>query len=511
MNQILELLQFAAPVFFPVLCGLWMISRKGKISRKNRCIFVTAVLVINLLLTVSAWTAKADAVVLWNLTKTIPVLLKADMLSKLFTGLLSVVWLLVGIFSFEYMKHEENAEHEEEHTRSLSGDTFYGFYLMVLGVMTGVGFAGNLITFYLFYEFMTLLSVPFVLHTMTKEAVFAAKKYLYYSVAGASLAVFGFAFLYSVSGGTIAFVPGGVFSNGIPADKQGILLFAVFLLIIGFGTKAGMFPMHGWLPSAHPVAPAPASAVLSGMITKTGVLGILRVIYYLVGADNLRGTWVQYAFLVLTLITVFMGSMLAYKEQIFKKRLAYSTVSQVSYVLFGIALLHPVALIGSLLHIIYHSVLKCTLFLNAGAVIYKTGKTKVEELVGIGKEMPVTMWTYTIAALGLVGIPPVCGFISKWYLCLGALDSGTGIVEYLGPVILLLSALLTAGYLLPITIKGFFPGAEYDYASLKKKEPNGLMIVPMTVFAAAAVLLGMFPNALVEFFTGIVTQLGMLL
>lgn len=510
MNQILESLQFAVPIFFPVLCGLLILLLGERISRKSRCAIVAAALFANLLFTVFAWTSNADSAVLFHLTKTVPVLFRTDMLSRLFTGLLSVVWLLVGIFSFEYMKHEESAEHGENRTRSLSGSTFYGFYMMVLGVMDGAFFAGNLITFYLFYEFMTLLSVPFVLHTMTKEAIFAAKKYLYYSIAGASMAVFGFAVLYSASEANIAFVPGGVFPDGIPADRQALLLIAVFLLIVGFGTKAGMFPMHGWLPSAHPVAPAPASAVLSGMITKCGVFGILRIVFYLVGADNLRGTWVQYAFLALALITVFMGSMLAFKEQLFKKRLAYSTVSQVSYVLFGIALLHPVALVGSLLHVVYHSVLKCTLFLNAGAVIYKTGKTKVEELRGIGKEMPAVMWTYTIASLGLIGIPPLCGFISKWYLCIGALEAGIGITAYLGPVVLLVSALLTAGYLLPITIKGFFPGETYDYAALEKKEPNVLMLAPLAVFAAAAVLLGMFPNALANLFTEAVGLLHLL-
>lgn len=510
MDRLWNILQITAPIIVPILCGLWVMTRKRGSDRKRRCLFVTAALFLHLFLTVFAWTGREESVVLWNLTRNIPVLLKADGLSMLFTGLLSVIWLLVGVYSFEYMKHEESAEHIPEHTRSLSGNSFYGFYLMVLGVMTGVGFSGNLITFYLFYEFMTLLSVPFVLHTMTKEAIYAAKKYLYYSVTGASLAVIGFAFLYSASGENLNFLPGGVFTNGIPADRQETVLLSAFLLILGFGTKAGMFPMHGWLTSAHPVAPAPASAVLSGMITKTGVLGILRVILYLIGANHLKGTWVQTAFIVLTLITVFMGSMLAYKEQLLKKRLAYSTVSQVSYVLFGISLMHPVALTGALLHMICHSVIKCTLFLNAGAVIYKTGRTKVEELTGIGKEMPVSMWTYTIAALSLIGIPPMCGFISKWYLCLGALDCGIGFAEYPGPAVLLLSALLTAGYLLPITIKGFFPGEEYNYHTLIKKEPNYVMLIPMLLLASATVLLGILPNELTDFLSNLVRGLGML-
>lgn len=498
MNQILETIWLVAPVFFPVLCGLFVLAGRKK---RNKKLFTMAVLAVQCILTFLAWKYGAERLIVWQFTKNVPILFQVDTLSVLFTGLLSVIWLVAGIFSCEYMKHEDEKEKEEEHTKSLPVNVFYGFYLMVLGVMTGIGFAGNLITFYLFYEFMTLLSVPFVIHTMTKEAIFAAKKYLFYSVAGASMALGGFAFLYSLSGGNLEFTAGGIFSSGIAEEQQWKLLLASLLLILGFGTKAGMFPMHGWLPSAHPVAPAPASAVLSGVITKAGVLGIIRSIFYLVGADNLRGTWVQTTFMVLALITVFMGSMLAYKEKILKKRLAYSTVSQVSYVLFGLSLLHPVAFTGAILHIVFHSVMKTTLFLNAGAIIYRTGKTTVEELKAIGSAMPVTMWTYIIASLGLIGIPPFCGFISKWYLCIGALDTGISVFAYLGPAILLISALLTAGYLLPITIKGFFPGEEYERP--KRAEVNKTMLIPMLLLAAAIILFGLLPNGLTEQITAL--------
>ena len=255
--------------------------------------------------------------------------------------------------------------------------------------------------------------------------------------------------------------------------------------------------MHAWLTAAHPVAPAPASAVLSGVIVKAGVLGVIRVVYYLFGTEFLRGTWVQYAWLTLALITVLMGSMMAYLEKGFKKRLAYSTVSQVSYILFGLALMNEGGFTGAVLHSVFHALIKCALFLTAGAVIYKTGKKNVEEYRGIGKEMPVTIWCFTFVSLALIGIPPASGFISKWYLASGALDSGIRVFAYLGPVVLLVSALLTAGYLLPITVKGFLPGADYDYTALQKKEPSRLMIVPLVILAVLAVLLGMFPNGLV--------------
>ncbi len=190
-----------------------------------------------------------------------------------------------------------------------------------------------------------------------------------------------------------------------------------------------------------------------------------------------------------------------------KKRLAYSTVSQVSYILFGLALLEPSAMTGALLHVVFHAFIKVTLFLSAGAIIYKTGKTNVDEMTGIGKEMPVTIWCYTFASLALIGIPPASGFISKWYLATGALESGTGIFTWLGPVVLLISALLTAGYLLPVTIKGFLPGADFDYKNLQKKEPNLWMLIPLIIFAALSIFLGIFPNPLTEYIKTIVYSL----
>jgi len=275
-------------------------------------------------------------------------------------------------------------------------------------------------------------------------------------------------------------------------------------MILGFGVKAGMFPLHAWLPTAHPVAPAPASAVMSGIIVKMGILGMIRVVFYLIGADFIRGTWVQNVWMILSLLTVFMGSMLAYREKVMKKRLAYSTVSQASYILFGLSLLQPVAMTGALLHVVFHAVIKSCLFLSAGAIIYKTHKTNVEELRGIGKEMPVAIWCYTFASAALIGIPPASGFISKWYLATGSLASGIEVFSWLGPVVLLTSALLTAGYLLPITVNGFLPGADYDYAGLEKKEPCLTMLLPLLILAALAVLLGIFPNPLADYIAALV-------
>lgn len=479
-------------VFFPVILGLVILIRPEFKSRKEMLTVSGAGLVLTGIFALAVILGKEGSITLIRLGENLDIYFRVDNLGRIFACIVTIVWILCGFYSFEYMKHEK----EEKR--------YFGFYMMVYGVLLALDFAGNMITFYMFYEMMTLLSFPLVLHSKTREAMMGGVKYLFYSLCGAYMALLGIYFL-SRYGTTLDFTAGGVLDMNLVAGHEGLLLVIVFFMIIGFGVKAGMFPMHAWLPAAHPVAPAPASAVMSGLIVKAGVLGIIRVVYYLFGVDFIKGTWVQSAWLTLTLITVFMGSMLAYREKVMKKRLAYSTVSQVSYILFGLALLQPQAMTGAILHVVFHAFIKSTLFLCAGAIIYKTGKTNVDDLTGIGKEMPVTIWCYTFASLALIGIPPASGFISKWYLALGSLESGIRIFAWLGPVILLVSALLTAGYLLPITIKGFLPGADYDYASLVKREPVKMMVVPCAILAALAILLGVLPNPLINYISEIVS------
>lgn len=483
------------PVLLPILMGILVLTVKG--LRNNRTLMTG--LVMGTLFTGAILTFLAlrtgGSLVLWQLTPSISLTLAVDGISRLFAGLTAVVWVLVGIYALEYMTHEKDEYR------------FFGFYLIVLGVLIGLDFSANLVTMYVFYELMTLTSLPLVLHEMTKEAVMAGLKYLFYSVAGAFLALFGIFFLSALSG-ELVFTPGGVLNPAVLEGKEGLLLGSAFCMLVGFGAKAGMFPLHGWLPTAHPVAPAPASAVLSGLITKSGVLAILRVVYYIVGPELLRGTWVQHVWILLSLLTVFMGSMLAYKEPVLKKRLAYSTVSQVSYMLFGLSLLQPTAFVGALSHVVFHSLIKHALFLFAGAVIFTTGWTKAEQMRGIGRVMPVSLTCYTLVSLALIGIPPASGFISKWYLATGSLASGTGAWTWIGPVVLLISALLTAGYLLPITIQGFFPGIDFDDGELKRRnlvgrEPLFRMLVPMLILAAGAILFGCFPGGFLAMLTSI--------
>lgn len=491
------------PIFLPSLAGIVLLAssfyehiKYGQTDEKKRKsvhLFSGAVLAVSA--AAALWIAwrGTGSVTLFYLMEDIPVFFQVDALGSVFASFMSIVWVLVAVYSFVYMEHEGNEKR------------FFGVYLLVYGVLIALDFAGNLVTLYLFYELMTLTSMPMVLHNGSKASIMAALKYLFYSMCGAYLGLFGIFFLYKYCG-TLSFVAGGSLNLALAAGNEGILLIAVFAMLIGFGAKAGMFPLHAWLPAAHPVAPSPASAVLSGIIVKAGVLAVIRVVYYTVGADFLRGTWVQAVWMALTLLTVFMGSLLAFREPVFKKRLAYSTVSQISYILFGLSLLTPVAVTGALLHTVFHAFIKCALFLTAGIFIFQCGKSRVEELEGIGKRMPGTLWCYTFASLALIGIPPASGFISKWYLAQGALKAGVGIFGWLGPVVLLISALLTAGYLLPVTMKGFFPG-HGEAVSAEKQEAKPGMLLPLAVLAAAAVLLGVFPNPLIQYVSRIAEAL----
>lgn len=453
------------------------------------------VLVILLALALAAlyivWSGEGS-LTLFYLMDNIPVYFHVDALARVFVTLTSIIWVLVGIYAFVYMEHEGKE------------GRFFFFYILVYLVLIALELAGNLVTLYFFYELMTLTSMPLVLHNGSREAIMAALKYLFYSMCGAYCALFGIYFLYKYCD-TLTFRAGGTLNMTLVSGNETILLIAVFMMLIGFGAKAGMFPLHSWLTAAHPISPAPASAVLSSIIVKGGVLAIIRSVYYIVGVDFIRGSWVQSAWIVLTLLTVFMGSMLAYREKVFKKRLAYSTVSQVSYILFGLSMLTPEAFVGSILHVVFHACIKSVLFLTAGSFIFHTGKTRVDEYAGIGKHMSLTLWCYTFASLALIGIPPMSGFISKWYLAQGALQSQTGVFRFLGPAVLLISALLTAGYLLPVTMKGFLPGK--DAVVEEKKERIDKMNAVLLILAVFTVLMGVWPNPLINYVSEIASVL----
>lgn len=410
----------------------------------------------------------------------IPICFAVDRLSILFLVMAVILWILVFAATWGYMSHDNRRK------------SFYVYYVIVLGCMAGIFCSGNLMTMYLFYEMMTLTALPLIIHYRKRADVAAGMKYLYYSCAGAVLGLFGIIFLYTQYG-----YAGISWQNAAGIDLASgnpLAYVIVMLMICGFCVKAGMFPMHAWLPAAHPKAPAPASAVLSGVITKAGIFCVVRIVYYVIGVQNIRGTWVQYTWIALALISIFMGSVMAYKTRELKMRLAYSSVSQLSYILFGLSLCHPAAFAGAMMHVLAHGFIKNQLFCTAGLMIHEADCSDVDGFSGLGRKMPLTMTGFVIASLALVGVPPLSGFASKWYLIKGCLDSGIAIVWWLGAVVLLISALLTAGYLFPIGIQAFLPGESCDMERLAHVREEKLSVTALLAMSAVTVGIGVFSS-----------------
>lgn len=406
-----------------------------------------------------------------------------DGMSMVFAGLVSILWPLATLYAFEYMT-------KEKHER-----IFFLFYTVTYGVTLGIAFAANLMTMYFFYELLTLVTVPLVMHTLTREAILASRNYLYYSLGGAAFAFIGLVFV-TIYGTTTDFVLGGVLDAAKIGDRVPVLLLVYVMAFMGFGVKAAVWPFHVWLPRAS-VAPTPVTALLHAVaVVKAGAFAIIRLTYYSFGTDFLRGTWAQGIVMTVVLFTILYGCSKALKETHIKRRLAYSTISNLSYILFGVVLMTPLGMVGALSHLVFHAVMKICSFFCAGAIMHQTDKQYVYELDGLGKQMPAVFGIFTIAAMGLMGVPGLAGFISKWNLAQAAIDSGS-FQALAGVGCLLISALLTAMYMLGIVIRAFFvqpAGGTY-------KDPGWKMLLPLGIFAAAILLFGLHSQPLVDFFT----------
>ena len=477
------------PILLALVCAFIVFAFKTEKRNIKNIVIISLISLVFVCCVINCFIGDVSITVI-NITKNIDVTFRNDNLAKFFSVAISFVFLLVTIYTTEYIKHEKDE------------NRFYIFFFSTLAMLIALTYAENISTMYICFELITLLSMPLVLHSLTTQSVRAAKKYLYYSIGGAFIALFGMFYLFNYGGNLEFSTYGGleIFKEGTFTGNKTLFHICVLALIVGFSAKAGMFPLHGWLPTAHPVAPSPASAVLSGVITKAGVICVIRIVYFVVGPDFIRNTFVQYTWLSLATFTVFMGSLLAMFEKVFKKRLAFSSVSQVSYVLVGLALLNDATFIGALIHVAAHMLIKVCLFLFAGEVIYKHDYHRVEELRGIGQKMPYSTWAFTFASIGLIGIPLTLGFVSKWNLATGAVDSGVAVFNFLVPAVLLASAILTAGYLLPITLNGFFVKDEkYERNECSKK-----MYIPMLILAGIVVVLGIYSEPLIKFITTIV-------
>lgn len=427
--------------------------------------------------------------------------LKVDGLTIVFAGLVSTLWPLATLYSFSYMEHEKNGRIHE--------NIFYMFYTATYGVTLGIAMSGNMLTMYCFYELLTLVTVPLVMHTLTREAVHAARKYFYYSLGGAAFAFIGLIFLI-VYGDSISFVYGGVLNQAAIGDKKNLLLFIYFLAFMGFGVKAAIFPFNSWLPQAG-VAPTPVTALLHAVaVVKSGAFAIMRLTYYSFGTEFLKGTWVQYLVMAFVTFTIVYGCSMAVKETHIKRRLAFSTISNLSYILFGVVIMSPLGLMGALCHMVFHGIMKICAFFCAGAVITQAHKTYVYELDGLAKKMPKVFAIFTVSSLALMGVPGLCGFASKWNLAKAAIESGTGLA-YLGVGALLISALLTAIYMLSMIVRAYFPIENEENNSKmtqmssmdeeKITDPDWRMMVPLFLFVIAMFVIGIHSEPFGEFFT----------
>jgi len=485
----MKLIYIIALLLPVIAAGLLLSKRYAKSWKLISC----AAAACELLLTVIAAIGAKDSLVLFKLID-LPFTLAPDASGCMFAVLFGVLFFAPAVFATEYLEHDSNP------------GEFGAVYLLTLDAMIGLSWAGNLQTYYMFFECLTLASFPLILHDLRSISRKAAAKYLTYSLLGAGLVLFGLVECMQLFG-TLEFTAGG---HALVGGSESLALWVAFITAMGFGCKAGIMPLHDWLPTAHPQAPAPASAILSGCVTKAGALGILRTVFFLFGAQFLRGSWVQTALIAIALVTVFCGSMLAYKEKVLKKRLAYSTVSQVSYALFGMLLMSTAGYIGAMLQVVFHAVTKVCLFLCSGAIIHHTGIERIYDeqgefnYNGLGKLMPFTMLGYSFASLSLVGLPPFGGFVSKWYLAEGSFDA-LGFGGWIGAAVLLVSALLTAGYLLSITAKAFFP-SENDRL-VKAHEATWRMTVPICLLAVSLICLGICTFGLSDLFASIAAQL----
>jgi multicomponent Na+:H+ antiporter subunit D len=397
--------------------------------------------------------------------------LRVDPMGALFGATVSTLWLLALIYSNGYLG-EGPAQ-----TR------YHGFFMLSLGLTLGVAYAGNLVTFLVFYELFSLLTYPLIVHDETPEAMAAGRKYIVYILLGGSLVMLGVILTWFATGGA-TFGEGPMLAEGV---ERGRLMVILACFLVGFGVKAALFPLHGWVPDAHPAAPAPFSAVLSGVMVAAGAFGIMRVVLEVFG-PGLLGTlgvmpWVSW----IASFTVIFAAVLALRQDDLKRRLAWSTISQMAYATLAVSLLGAGATAGALVHITHHAFMKGALFLCAGLLIRGVGIRRISEMAGVARRMPWTMAAFSVAALGMIGTPPLSGFVSKWVIGVGMVEAEQSL--YLA--VLLGGALLAAVYLMPIVYTAYFGESEEGGGERERKREAPLtMLVPTLVAAGMTVALG---------------------
>ncbi|MFQ6137262.1 MAG: monovalent cation/H+ antiporter subunit D family protein [Candidatus Hydrothermarchaeales archaeon] len=467
----------ALAVFIPLICAFLILVTGDKHRNLRDMWSLTAALAVFMLVASIIPIAINEFVIespIYSLVRISPILVvqfRVDSLGAYFGGLSAFMWLWMAMYSIGYLRYL----HERNQSR------FLACFALVIAAGIGIAFAGNLFTLFIFYEIMSVSAYPLIIHHETEEAMRAGRKYLMYVLIGGVFVLGSMAMTY-VLAGTLTLSQMGILS-GTATPNTLRLLFLTF--VIGFGVKSAIMPLHGWLPASM-VAPTPANALLS--VVEAGVFGIARLVYNIYGVDLVRELGLGLPLAYVATITILLASVYAWRQDNLKRRLAYSTVSQLSYVILGVALMTPNSALGGIIHIVHQAFMKNTLFFCAGAIFVQTGKKNISEMRGLAKSMPLTMTVFAISALGVIGIPPMVGFLTKWYLAIGALEAHLPIFL----VVILISAMLNAAYYLPPIYDGFFvepddPDTEYEEAPMS-------LLAPLIITGMFVLIFGVFAN-----------------
>jgi len=477
------------PIFFPIVGSVLVWYLKIENTRLRNILYEIIVVIGAASVWALILNRPDDALTVYHFTDYFSITFELDGFGSLFAGMSSALWVFAMIYAFSYMEHEERP------------NNFMCCYVITFGVTMGICFAASMITMFVFYEMLTLITIPLVVHKYDHESMYAGRKYALYSFGGSAFAFIGIVVLGVFAGGT-TFALGG-YAVDITGIGKNMLLLIYVMTFFGFGVKACVFPLHAWLPVAS-VAPTPVTALLHAVaVVKAGVFAIIRLTHFSFGADFLTGTWAQSVVQIVVMFTVLFAAAKAVKERHFKRRLAYSTVSNLSYILIGVTLMTPAGLAAGMCHMLFHAIVKIAAFYCAGAVLVKMEREYIWELDGIGKVMPVTFACFTASALSLTGIPLFCGFVSKWQLCTAALASGT-VLGYASIATLIMSSFLCALYMFNVVIRAFFPKRERDhFIGQPRNEASVKMLIPMCLFSVVNIVFGLFGQTIIDLTTNI--------
>lgn len=407
--------------------------------------------------------------------------LQVESMGLIFALVCSFLWIITSIYSIGYMR----AHHEKHQTR------FYAFFALSIAATMGVALSADVFSMFIFYELLTLMTYPLVTHSGTEEAKRAGRVYLGYLL-GTSICFLLLAIIWTWSlTGTLDFIPGEVFDNDI---SDGLITVLFLLYVFGIG-KAALMPFHRWLPAAM-VAPTPVSALLHAVaVVKAGVFCILKISVYLFGLTELFDSgayeWVFY----FSAATILIASLIALRQDNLKARLAYSTISQLSYIIMATVILAPLSIMGAALHIAAHAFGKITLFFASGSIYVASDKTRVSQLDGIGRKMPWTMTAFAIGSLSMIGVPPTVGFISKWYMLQGAYS----MENWIAIVVIVISTLLNAAYFLPIVYAAFFRKPSGN-STIDHGEAPVAILIALGITALGTIVLFIVPDIFLRLF-----------